>query len=151
MFASCATLLDPIVLIWQSIQNPYDMPIPPMLKRRLGVNSLPGVTGTMLFGMPCLLICDPDALEDLYIKKNSVYTKHELERQFSTPLMINNIVTMETDDPSYVLKRKVLSSAFFKNKVQRMVSMVKETTLDQFTKLQTKGDKVEMNLTQYTQ
>jgi hypothetical protein len=32
-----------------------------------------------------------------------------------------------------------------------MVTMVKETTLEQFTILQAKGEKVEVNLTQYTQ
>ena len=88
-----------------------------MLKKRLGVDHLPPYSGAMLFGMPCILISDPDALEDVYIKKNSAYTKHELERQFGFPLFENNIVNMETDDPAYPTKRKVLSSAFFKNKV----------------------------------
>ena len=67
------------------------------------------------------------------------------------PLLYNNILNLDTDDPVYVPKRKVVSSAFFKNKVQKMVRMIKETTLEQFTKLQAKGEKVEVNLTVYTQ
>ena len=52
-----------------------------------------------MFGMPFLLICDPAALEDVYVKKNSAYNKHEIERMFSVPLFTNNIISMETDDP----------------------------------------------------
>ena len=122
-----------------------------MVQKRLGGDHLPPFSGAMLFGMPCILISDVDALEDVYIKKNPAFSKHELERAFGPPLVYNNIVNMETDNPDYSTKRKVLSSAFFKNKVQRMVNMVKETTLDQFTKLQAKGEKVEVNLAQYTQ
>ena len=150
-FGRFATLYDGIAVIVQSVQNKYDLPFIHMMKKRLGVNRLPPFTGTVVFGMPIVLICDPDALEDLYIKKNAAYSKHELERQFGDPLFKNNIATMVTEHPEYATKRKVLSSAFFKNKVQRMVNMVKETTLDQFAKLQAKGDKVEVNLTQYTQ
>ena len=74
--------MDVIGIIRQVIRDPYKMPFVPMLKKSLGVDHLPSFTGTMLFGMPCILICDPDALEDLYIKKNSAYTKHEIERKF---------------------------------------------------------------------
>jgi len=86
--------MDAINLIRQVIRDPYRIPIVPMLKKTLGVDHLPSFTGTMLFGMPCILISDPDALEDLYIKKNSAYTKHELEKKFLKPLVYNNIVGM---------------------------------------------------------
>ena len=66
----------------------------------------------------------------LYIKKNSLYTKHEVERKFGAPLLINNILNMETDDPMYGPKRRVVSSAFFKGRVQKMVRLVKETALE---------------------
>ena len=65
--------------------------------------------------------------------------------------MENNIASMETEHPLYAKKRKALSSAFFKNRVQKMVNMVKETTLQQFTLLQAKGEKVTVNLAHYTQ
>ena len=77
-----------------------------------------------------LFFNDPDALQDIYVNKNSAFTKHELERRFGVPLLFNNIVNIDTDDPSYHKKRKALSSAFFKNRVQKMVNMVKETTLE---------------------
>ena len=112
------------------MKNPYDLPILPYLKTGLGVDKLPPMTGSMLFGMPVIFICDPALLEDLYVKKNALYTKHEIERRFGAPLVYNNIVNMETDDKDYGPKRKVLSSAFFKNKVQKMVTMIKESALD---------------------
>ena len=52
-----------------------------------------------MFGTVYVFINDPDALEDLYIKKNAAFNKHEIERLFAKPLFTNNIVTMETDDP----------------------------------------------------
>ena len=131
VFCGCFPLVsDTIRLIMQSIKNPYDLPVVPYLKKGLGVDILPPFTGAMIFGMPCIFICDPAVLEDLYVKKNALYTKHEIERKFGPPLVYNNIVNMETEDPVYAPKRKVLSSAFFQNKVQKMVSMIKETTLD---------------------
>ena len=84
----------------------------------------------MLFGTPMIFFTSPDSLQDLYVIKNSAYTKHEIERKFGAPLVYNNIVNMETDDPSYSAKKRVLSSAFYKGKVQRMVATIKETVLD---------------------
>ena len=47
----------------------------------------------------------------------------------SQPMLYNNIVSMETEDPLYKSKRKALSSAFFKNKVREMTVIVKQTAL----------------------
>lgn len=76
-------------------------------------------------------------LDDLYVKKNPYYSKHEIERQSGQPLLGgDNIVTMETENPLYPAKRKALSQAFFKNKVQQMTRTIKEITLDQIQKYQ---------------
>jgi len=52
-------------------------------------------------------------LNDLWVTKNKYTTKHELERKAGVPLLSSNIVSMDSADPTYRHKRKVLSSAFF--------------------------------------
>jgi len=138
-------------LCWQGYKDPHTLPFFTYIKNSLGVKYMPPFSGTFAFGMPLVMIADPDALQELYITKNSAYTKHPLERQFGQPLMFNNILAMETEDPSYAPKKRVLSSSFYKGKVQEMVTQIKETTLDQFTKLQAQGEKVEVDLVKYTQ
>ena len=49
--------------------------------------------------------------------KNAFYSKHEIERQLSKPLLSENIVTLATEHPIYKKKRKALSGAFFKSKM----------------------------------
>ena len=121
-----------------------------MVKKRLGVDHLPPFSGTMLFGMPCILISDPDALEDVYIKKNSAFTKHEIERSFGYPLLLNNIISMETEDPEYKKKRKALSAAFLRSKMDLIMHNIKDTALRTFELLQAKGDVNEVDLNIYT-
>ena len=110
-------VMDTIGMMIQSSKNPYDLPIIPRLKTSLGVDHLPPFVGCCILGRTFVIINDPNALEDIYVKKNSVYTKHELERQFGPPFLYNNILNMETDHPQYSIKKKVLSSAFYKQKV----------------------------------
>ena len=120
---------DTIRVIMQAASNRNDIPIVPAIKKALAVDHLPSHTGLCMMGEVMLFFNDPDALQDIYVNKNSAFTKHELERRFGVPLLYNNILSIDTDDPQYNKKRKALSSAFFKNKVQKMVNMVKETTL----------------------
>jgi hypothetical protein len=110
-------ITDVFRLIRQSIADQHRLPFFVFIKKALGVDHLPGFSGTFLFGMPMIFIADPDALEELYVTKNAAFTKHPLERQMSAPLLLNNIVNMDTDDPNYAPKKRVLSSAFYKGKV----------------------------------
>ena len=57
-------------------------------------------------------------MEEIFATKNAVFSKHDTKKKLSRPLLYNNIVTMETENPKYKQKRKALSSAFFKNKIR---------------------------------
>jgi hypothetical protein len=46
-----------------------------------------------------------------------------------TPLIYSNISSMKTDDPDYPVRRKALSTAFFKSKLEMMSTVIKEVTL----------------------
>lgn len=57
---------------------------------------------------------------------------------------------MRTEDPSYGPRRKSLSSAFLKSKVQKMTMIIKEQTLSQIKRFQDeKGESFVMNVEKY--
>lgn len=82
-----------------------------------------------------LVFTKSDALEDLYIKKNAVYTKHPIEKAAARPLMFNNLINMATEEPLYKTKRKALAGAFFKSKMGLICTKVKESVLASFRDL----------------
>jgi cytochrome P450 len=100
--------------------------------------------------MQSLWFNKPKYLEEIFVTKNAFFTKHELERSVSKPLLNENIVNMNTDDPAYKKKRKALSSAFLKSKMTDIIQMIKGTALQCFAELQAKGDENEVDLNLYT-
>jgi hypothetical protein len=75
-------------------QNRYEYPFTALLKKNFE-GALPRFVGFILFGTPVIFINDFQLLDDLYLKKNPYYSKHEIERQSGKPLLgEDNIVTM---------------------------------------------------------
>ena len=64
--------------------------------------------------------------------------------------MPSSIVMMQTDDPSYVEKRKTLSGAFFKSKLVGMTEIIKQVIMKEVKKLQTQ-DLNNVELSELTQ
>ena len=94
-----SVVMDTVRVIVQAAANRHDLPIVPSIKKALNVDHLPSHAGVCIVGEVILLFNDPDALQDIYVNKNAAFTKHEVERKFGLPLLYNNIVSMETDDP----------------------------------------------------
>ena len=128
-------LSDTLRIIKATMDDGYAIPIMPALVNYYG-KALPPVTGMWLFGTPSLVFNRVVALDEIYVTKNKFHTKHENERIYSAPLLYNNIVSMDTADPQYKKKRKVLSGAFFKNKIRAMMHIVKSTSLTLFKSIQ---------------
>ena len=110
----------------------------------------PAICGIHIFGTLALVFCRVEALDELYVTKNSAYSKHKLERSLSLPLLRNAIISMESEDPSYKIKRKALSAAFLKSKMNIIMEHIKETAMRSFYDLQAKGDVNEVDLNLYT-
>jgi cytochrome P450 len=53
--------------------------------------------------------------------------------------MPTSIIFQNTEDPAYAEKRKILASAFFKNKVTSMIELIKKVTTDFINDLVAKG------------
>lgn len=96
--------------------------------------------------MTATVFCKAKHLDEIFVSKNSVYTKHDIEREVQKPLTFNNMLSLDTDDPMYKKKRKALSAAFFKSKMQLIAKIVKQTALTCFKELQAKeSNEVELN------
>ena len=78
---------------------------------------MPAAVGFQFLGSPGVAFTKAKQAEEVFLTKNAHYTKHELERAVSKPLMNNNVVNLDTDHPMYKKKRKALSGAFFKSKM----------------------------------
>ena len=81
-----------------------------------GINP-PAKTAICLPGLIAVTFHKAELLDELYVTKNTAYSKHSIERTMSLPLLKNALASMETENPTYKVKRKALSAAFLKGKI----------------------------------
>ena len=106
----------------------------------------PPKIGYLLFGIPTIVFTSADDLNELYVTKNSAYSKHPIKRAGSAPLFNKSMALMDTDDPDYKAKRKALSAAFLKSKMSQIIEITKESAFVSFAELQQKGAESEIEL-----
>jgi len=80
----------------------------------------------MLNYFPYLFFRDPDMLNELYVTKNKYFDKHPLIKNLLYPLMGDSILLAASTE-SWSMKRKSLSTAFYKDKLIKMCDLVKST------------------------
>jgi hypothetical protein len=69
-------------------------------------------------------------LEEILTKQNPYLTKHPVDRYIASILGDRNVVFMDTFHQDYANTRKVLSAAFFKQKLLAVTTIIKEEVLD---------------------
>lgn len=110
---------------------------------------MPPVAAFSLMGRNYVMFTTVESLQELYVTKNSQVTKYKNMRRNFRHIMDQSIILMDTDKPDYPEKRKALSGAFFKQKLQGITRIIKETTLDQIKQWQVEfGDAGEVDATQ---
>ena len=67
---------------------------------------------------------DPELLNELYVTKNKYFDKHHLGKDLFTPIMGDAILLDKSTD-HWMQRRKVLSTAFYKEKLMQMMVIVK--------------------------
>ena len=97
--------------------------------------AIPSMTGSCLFDVPIIHVHDPALLEDIYVKQNKYYTKHPSMTLKAKPLTENGLLAIPSEHEEYPLRRKSVSSAFFKSKVDSMSKVIKEITLEHIARL----------------
>lgn len=63
-------------------------------------------------------------LEEIYITKNKFFDKHDVFKNILAPLVGEGLI-FDRSDARWAAKRKVLSGAFYKDKLIKMTALMK--------------------------
>lgn len=92
--------------------------------------TLPPVWGMFCGPFRAIVFNAPEYLEDIYVKLNSMHSKHEHEQKVFNILIPTSIVFLESEHKDYAERRKILAGAFYKNNVAKMIDLIKRVTID---------------------
>ncbi|CDW85843.1 cytochrome p450 [Stylonychia lemnae] len=99
-------------------------PFHPLKREKYGSNP-PGIVGLMMHYKPIFIINKPEYLTDLYVSKAKYLDKEPMTKLQLKTLLGNSSLMMETtDEQSY--KRKMISTAFYKDKLLKMTEIMKD-------------------------
>jgi hypothetical protein len=90
---------------------------------------MPLFTGLAAPGRTSVFVNTCDYLEDIYVKQNAYFTKHPVLKSFFSFFGPQSILTSDTFHKDYAETRKVLTSAFFKNKLLPITKIIKEEVI----------------------
>ena len=99
------------------------MPIMHIYKEDYPNGDRPPVLGVNFSYNPCLLINDPEMLNELYVTKNRFFDKHFLIKDILSPLMGDSTLLAHSTE-NWAKRRKSLSGTFYKDKLVKMMEMV---------------------------
>mmetsp|Transcript_9545 Transcript_9545/g.9149 ORF Transcript_9545/g.9149 Transcript_9545/m.9149 type:complete len:179 (+) Transcript_9545:28-564(+) len=91
----------------------------------------PKVYGVVILGLVSIRIRDPVMLEELYVSKNKFYDKHFFDKQLFYPSIHDSILFSKSDE-LWAKKRKILSAAFYKEKLAKMMDILMDETRKKF-------------------
>lgn len=127
-------ITDLIKFATEASKDPTVLPFAETLFKHQGV-PLPDYSGMVLLGTTMVFVNRAELLEDFYVKKNMHYTKSWMEIGVTKVLIHNGPFVQRSEDPNYAPQRKILSSAFFKNKMVGMIEIIKSSSLEIVRKL----------------
>ena len=100
-----------------------ESPLTVMMKKDFGKN-IPPIFLIYYGNEPQLFITDPHLVEDIYVKCNKYLDKDEFARNIFYPLMGESIL-LSASNHLWSSKRNVLGTAFYKDKLLKMIDLVK--------------------------
>lgn len=86
-----------------------------------------------------LLLNSAEFLDDLFVKQNAFNTKQAQDTKMFAIMGQNNIVFMDTFHQDYNATRKVLSAAFFKNKLKVLTRVIKKEVVEYVAEIQSQN------------
>ena len=89
-------------------------------------NKIPGCIGMFWPHGLELMIQDPDYLQDLFQKYNSVFTKGDYTKNLVGEMMRNALLWEKSASPSYKPRRKAVAHAFYASRLQAMSETIFE-------------------------
>jgi cytochrome P450 len=79
----------------------------------------------------CIVLCSPETVNECFVTKNKYFDKHPKFRIMQKPLLGDSVLFSESTE-LWSKKRKSLSSAFYKEKLTKMLYILVDTSLDYF-------------------
>lgn len=145
-----AYFTDFFSLIRFSKTNKHEMILAPLIKRFEKNCQLPEAIGLHFIGTTGVTFTRAKQVEEVFMTKNAFFSKHEISRKLSKPLLSDDIVTIATEHPLYKKKRKALSGAFFKTNMTQIAKNIKYVALQTFAELQQQGSSSVVDLNMFT-
>lgn len=105
--------------------QPNALELLPMLRKKIGDN-LPPVIGVPAFADVWLLILDSSTSQQLFIDKNKFNTKHPMSKEAQSSFLERTLLFTETEDADYAQRRKIVTAAFFKQRLIDMTLIIKQ-------------------------
>ena len=132
--------------------NLHAFEILPMLKRTLGENMPPAI-GIPVFADVVLLILDSSTSQQIFIDKNKFNSKHVMTRDAFRFYFPRTLLFTATEEPDYAQRRKIVTAAFFKQRLIEMTYIIKQVCQKKILQLheQIKKGESTINLVDTTQ
>ena len=112
--------LDGIMKKYKSNEHPGTI----MLREDFGLNQ-PKIIFLYMSYEPLIFFRDPKLIEQLYVQYNKYFDKFFVIRDLLHPLMGDSILLQESNE-NWMQKRKSLAVAFYKEKLLKMIDIVKD-------------------------
>lgn len=121
------------------------VPFTPIIKENYGNANPPAILGFMMSSQPVLVINSGAALTDIYLTKNKYFDKDPIGRvQFSS--LFGDSIVLAKSDELWSRKRKILSSAFYKEKLVRMTDVIRDIVAETIVEFEEKYLKKPMDV-----
>ena len=99
-------------------------PFKPLLKDTYGDASPPEIAVCMMQQQPMVIVNSARILTDIYVSKNKYFDKDPISRLIFGSIFGESIVLAASDE-LWAKKRKILSSAFYKDKLIKMTEVIR--------------------------
>jgi cytochrome P450 len=110
------------------VKDPYSNPHVLTVRKNVK-GEYPPLSGLMMPFGPTVMFNRADVLEDVFVRNNAHYSKSDIMRLQFSPMFSKGMGGMETADPNYQEKRKIMTAAFFKQKLQKITQIAKDVTI----------------------
>jgi hypothetical protein len=67
-------------------------------------------------------------VQEIYVDKNKYHSKHDRIKDLLSAWVPSSIFSTKTKDPDYAPKRKTISTAFFKKRLDTVTEIIKDVT-----------------------
>jgi cytochrome P450 len=102
------------------------VPFGPMLEESFGEGETPpAIVVAMMQPQPMIVLNTAEALTDIYITKNKFFDKDPMAR-ISLGTLFGDSIILASSNEEWAKKRKILSSAFYKDKLVRMTDTIRK-------------------------